>query len=387
MRRLIIGLALLLSAVAAEAQSELTLESVWKGRKLAKEFAAGKSSVRLTENTEFFLTDLREEWRDDNATGKWHPKQTWVGGIWSDGARLSATSVIATTYKGITWVTISTPAFGIELFPDGRVKYVAPEDDRCGTNDNTHAHAGMPARVKGSQGADGLLGALRGIRKGQPPAPIEITDGILWDAEAEAFWGGPETTYAKALHIEDVQNQAFIDSGLGWISVRFVGFHKELNWDEKTHTLDHFATAQRWKSLRNEWKADLMTMFVVDTHDGYSKANLGGPYKLVKAATAAITTHVHETGHNLGVPHSTAFMHCGTSGNSFVTAVFSIDDPPSGSAATSCVPGETIRQYSNKDPRVRYTSPYTGESFPTGDDLHDDAGIIAKNAPQVAAWK
>ena len=137
-----------------------------------------------------------------------------------------------------------------------------------------------------------------------------------------------------------------------------------------------------------------MTLFATVMPGPYGGiALINGPYKLVGAKSAHYSTYTHELGHNLGLPHTGAYVRCApnpevTTEDGFATVMFAYNDPPVGLTTPVCGGWgvEGLRRYSNKDPNVTYTSPYTGNTFPTGDALHNEAAIITKNAATVAAW-
>lgn len=384
---------LLLLSFPASAGELPALERGWKSDNLRIAGAfLGDAGIRFEDDgqvVELVRSRMEEEWISDDG-GRMEFKQTWIGDLWIDGRIVRENGVVSTTFKGFTWTTIISPQGSTLLFPDGRVEYTAAAPVACGT-DTTH----MATDLLGNIALPEVIG------KATPPKPVEITDGVAWTKEAEAYWGGGQwRARARLLNLQDVQNQVFKDSGFPWVTVRFVGFYKDISWNEarqdsvRGEVLQAFAQNKTYRNLRKKWKADTMTMFITASPGPYGGiALLNGPYKLVRVQSAHFSTYPHELGHNMGLRHTQAYVHCAsdpeiTTEDGFTTVMFAYTDPPVGLPTPICGGWglELLRRYSNKDPNVTYASPYTGGTFPTGDAAHDEAATIAKNAPKVAGW-
>lgn len=380
-----------LPAVAQWREGELpALERALRAEpKIAATFGDGTSSFRFEADGQVVeierVRDLEPEWILDKE-GRYVLKTSWVGGHSVNGL-IREHSVVSTTVGDITWTTIMGARGVTVVRPDGRATFGDYDEMRCGV-ETSHAHemAVIETDIEAV-----MAEAKRRKPTWKPGTPLEVTDGVCYTPQTETYWGGAEATRARLLNLQDLQNVVFENSGLDGLTVRFIGFYRDVAWREGNpkYDINYFARTKVYKNLRKKWKADLMTMFATMMPDGYSRAQLGGPYKLVRTNTADTTTYFHELGHNLSVPHSTAYLHCGTNlDDSFVTIVGGgYTDPPAGFTSGMLCVAEVILQYSNKDPNVTYTSPYTGETFPTGDAAHNDAGIITVNAPKVANWK
>jgi hypothetical protein len=241
-------------------------------------------------------------------------------------------------------------------------------------------------------------------------APVVIDVNYFYTASAAAARGGEQNMPAFAALSCAIANQAYANSGLGWITMRCLGpwltTYKEatdgdpLTWmyyslnPPNDHTSPNYHGNQ-FQATRTLTGADMSHMVATNNACGVGYINAGITTALSmseQSCTNANLTFPHETGHVIGYNHEPANAQCGT----LVLKPSGLMGCPSGYnyghswpigavqwrdvMAYPAAGGTRITQFSN--PRVLYQGQY-----PTGVvDERDNARIAEVRAPVVAAF-
>lgn len=208
-----------------------------------------------------------------------------------------------------------------------------------------------------------------------PSNPEPIIDVLVaYTPRARMEQGGTDGILALIQKGISDANRAFEESGI-YARVRLVGTLETKQNERRDLSKDLYALMGKkdglWDEVhaeRDRLKADQVSLVAVYPNEsslggiGFFKARPDSAFTVLKTSAFSHFTFAHELGHNLGLDHSDGWR-----------------NPSAGFS--------TIMAYGN-DRICRFSNPaltYQGEL--TGDPHHNEAAIINRNAPAMAAFR